>query len=81
MQMRSRFTIGFDMESKKMGVDPESGNSESEISDFSEVKLLLPHDVARAWQRCTWVIANETKKSRPDIMEEMVRDFLCKYGC
>ena len=69
------------MESKKMVVDPEYGKKEYEISDFSEVKLLLPHDVARAWQRCTWILTNETKKSRIDIMEEMVRDFLCKNGC
>ena len=69
------------MKNKRMKVESDFKKMKSENSDFAEVKLLLPHDVARAWQRCTWVVVNETKKSRTDIMAEMVRDFLCKYGC
>jgi len=49
--------------------------------DYSEIKLLLPDDLVRAWQRCSWILVQETNRSRLDIMEEMVRDFLIKHDC
>ena len=38
-------------------------------------------DLFRAFQRCTWIIVHETDRSRLEIMNEMVRDFLIKHGC
>lgn len=57
------------------------GTDESGISDLTEVKLFVPEETARAWQRCTWIIAYETGRKRTDIMAEMVHDFLLKYEC
>ena len=48
---------------------------------LTEVKLFLPDDLARAWQRCCWLLVNDKGKQRTDIMEEMVTDFLVKHGC
>lgn len=48
---------------------------------YQELKLLLPDDLFRAWQRCSWMLVNESGTTRLEIMEEMVRDFLCKHGC
>ena len=58
--------------------DPDNSRT---ISDYCEIKLLLPDDLARAWQRCSWILVQETNRSRLDIMEEMVRDFLIKHDC
>jgi hypothetical protein len=38
-------------------------------------------DLYRAYQRCTWIMINETGKSQLEIMDEMIRDFLKKHGC
>ena len=48
---------------------------------LTEVKLFLPDDLARAWQRCSWILVNETGRDRVDIMKEMVTDYLLKNGC
>lgn len=48
---------------------------------YRELKLLLPDELFRAWQRCSWLIVNESGTTRLEIMEEMVRDFLSKHGC
>lgn len=55
--------------------------SESSGPELDEIRLQVPEDLARAWQRCSWVLAQETDKSRLQIMEDMVRDFLVKHGC
>jgi len=52
-----------------------------EGAGLSELKLFLRDDLVRAWQRCSWIIVNETGRERTDIMEEMVHDFLRKYNC
>ncbi len=64
----------------------ELGNTESaerrRVDDtLAEVKLFLPDELARAWQRCCWLLVNDTGKQRTDIMEEMVTDYLIKHGC
>ncbi|MBU0944682.1 MAG: hypothetical protein KJ804_03930 [Proteobacteria bacterium] len=46
-----------------------------------ELKLKVPADLYRAYQRCSWVIINETGRDQLDIMEEMVYDFLVKNEC
>ncbi len=48
---------------------------------YRELKVLLPDELFRAWQRCSWLIVNESGKTRLEVMEEMVRDFLYKHGC
>lgn len=56
-------------------------SAEQKCDDLVELKLLVPNDLFRAWQRCSWLIACEKEKKRTDIMEEMVREFLTKHGC
>lgn len=59
----------------------ESEDRPSEEAGLQAVNLQIPADLARAYQRCTWVIINETGRSQLAVMEEMVRDFLVKHGC
>ncbi len=49
--------------------------------ELTELKLFVPDDLYRAFQRCVWVIVNETGRDQPDIMREVVHDFLVKHGC
>jgi len=58
-----------------------SGTGEESSQQLSEIKLQVSEDLARAWQRCSWLLVQESGKSRLQSMEEMVRDFLIKYGC
>ena len=46
-----------------------------------ELKLLLPEDLYRAFQRCLWIQINETGQTQLQLMEEVIRDFLIKHGC
>ncbi|MGA7278780.1 MAG: hypothetical protein WBW79_12650 [Desulfocapsaceae bacterium] len=59
----------------------ETGADKVGQLDLVELKLLVPADVQRAWQRCSWVLVYETGRSRTAIMYEMVHDFLVKHGC
>lgn len=56
-------------------------SAERKCDDLVELKLLVPDDLFRAWQRCSWLIAQEKKKDRLDVMKDMVREFLSKHGC
>ena len=49
--------------------------------ELAEVKLFVPDDLYRAFQRCVWVLINETGRDQKEIMREVVRDFLVKHGC
>lgn len=46
-----------------------------------ELKLQVPEDLFRAFQRCVWMRINETGHSQLQVMEEVVRTFLMKHGC
>ena len=46
-----------------------------------ELKLMVPEDVYRAFQRCLWIRINESGKSQLELMEEVVLNFLIKHGC
>lgn len=46
-----------------------------------ELKVKIPEDLYRAYQRCSWIITHETGRDQLDIMEEMVYDFLVKNEC
>ena len=59
---------------------PSASGDDHHHQDLVEVKLLIPHDLARAYHRCTWVLVDDGR-SRLDSMSEMVRDFLVKHGC
>ena len=50
-------------------------------SESVELKVKISSDLYRAYQRCSWIIINETGREQLDIMEEMVVDFLLKYEC
>ncbi|MDA8163466.1 MAG: hypothetical protein M0017_00345 [Desulfobacteraceae bacterium] len=45
------------------------------------LRLRIDAGLYRAFQRCTWILVQETGRERMAIMEEMVRDFLIKHGC
>ncbi len=48
---------------------------------LAELKLRIPQDLYRAFQRCLWIRINETGQTPLAIMEEVVADFLKKHGC
>ncbi len=48
---------------------------------LTTIKIKVPANLARAYQRCNWIIINEHDRDQLGIMEEMVEDFLKKYGC
>ena len=50
-------------------------------ADLMELKLKIPEDLYRAYQRCSWIITHETGRDQLAIMEEMVHDFLVKNQC
>lgn len=51
------------------------------LPDSQALELYVHPDLYRAFRRCTWIIINETGREQIDIYNEMVRDFLVKYGC
>ena len=48
---------------------------------LEELTIKVPADLYRAYQRCTWILINETGRDQLEVMDEMVRDFLVKHGC
>ncbi len=57
------------------------GETEKTEAERHYLTIQIPADLYRAYQRCTWLIINETGRSQLEIMDEMVRDFLIKHGC
>ncbi len=49
--------------------------------ELLELKLKIPADLYRAYQRCSWIIVHETGRDQLAVMEEMVHDFLVKHEC
>ena len=58
-----------------------SAEKSSNGDNLTELKIFVPDELARAWQRCSWLLVNDTGRERTDIMKEMVSDYLVKYGC
>lgn len=52
-----------------------------QAKELAEVKLMVPADLYRAFQRCVWIQIHETGVTQLELMEEVVRDFLKKHGC
>lgn len=48
---------------------------------LAEIKLVVREDLCRAFQRCVWMQVQESGRTQLEIMDEVVRDFLRKYGC
>ncbi len=61
-------------------VDGKGIDRDSKV-DLIELKLKIPEDLFRAYQRCSWIITHETGRDQLKIMEEMVHDFLVKNQC
>lgn len=65
-----------------MTIMNESGPARKKQADeLAELKLFVDPNMFKAFQRCVWVLVNETGRGKVDIMEEAVRDFLVKHGC
>ena len=61
--------------------DP-AGQAAPEEKDATQLlQLQVREDLYRAFQRCVWIIINETGRDQIDIMNEMVNDFLVKHQC
>ncbi len=59
---------------------PDSSKGECD-NPLVELKLLVPEDLYRAFQRCLWMRINETGQGQLELMEEVIRNFLIKHGC
>ena len=59
----------------------DKSTAEDLTAEFESITIKVSAPLYRAYQRCTWVIVNETGKDQLEIMDEMVRDFLVKHGC
>ncbi len=49
--------------------------------ELCELKIRIPPDLYRAFQRCVWIRVHETGCSQLDIMHELVEEFLRRHGC
>lgn len=65
----------------KQPLPSASAENSSNGDNLTELKIFVPEELARAWQRCSWLLVNDTGRERTDIMKEMVNDYLVKYGC
>lgn len=45
------------------------------------IKIFVPADCYRAFQRCVWIQVHETGRTQLEVMREVVDDFLDKYEC
>ena len=69
------------MDSSKDKNASKTIESNIENSESVELKIKISPELYRAYQRCSWIIINDTGREQLDIMEEMVLDFLVKYEC
>ena len=58
-----------------------SGDAADNALNLEEIKLLVPADQYRAFQRCVWILVHETGRTQLDVMQEIVEDFLIKHEC
>ncbi len=49
--------------------------------DLVSLSIRVPQNLYRAYQRGCWIVSQETGRSREELAQEMVTDFLVKYGC
>ncbi|MDY0391212.1 hypothetical protein [Desulfobulbus oligotrophicus] len=60
---------------------PGSKTARPSSPQLIELRLQVPPDLYRAFQRCVWIRINETGQTQLEIMEELVRHFLKEHGC
>ena len=77
--MRGHCVVG--REEVGMKESESKGPQESREEHSTRIVVTVPDHLYRAYHRCIWLLINETGKSKLQIMEEMVRDFLIKHGC
>ena len=56
----------------------QDADSEQELA---EIKIFVPVDCYRAFQRCVWIQVHESGRTQLEVMQELVDDFLAKYEC
>ncbi len=61
--------------------EPPEQTSPDEQAATKVIHLHVREDLYRAFQRCIWIIINETGRNQIDVMNEMVHDFLVKHQC
>ena len=49
--------------------------------NLTEIRIKVPPDLYRAFQRCVWIQVHETGRTQLEVMREMVDDFLRKHEC
>ena len=49
--------------------------------ELAEIKIFVPEDCYRAFQRCVWIQVHESGRTQLEVMRELVDDFLAKYEC
>jgi len=49
--------------------------------ELAEIKIFVPADCYRAFQRCVWIQVHESGRTQLEVMRELVDDFLAKYEC
>ena len=49
--------------------------------ELAEIKIFVPADCYRAFQRCVWIQVHESGRTQLEVMQELVDDFLAKYEC
>ena len=62
-------------------MDGHEKKNNDQPADLTELKLFVDNNLYRAFQRCVWILVNETDRSQKEIMHEVVHDFLIKHGC
>jgi len=61
-------------------MDPSEVAEKADLQ-LEEIKLFVPADRYRAFQRCVWIQVHETGRTQLEVMLEVVDDFLIKHGC
>lgn len=54
---------------------PVSAQTVGAGENLTELKIIVPDELGRAWQRCSWLLVHATGRKRTEIMKEMVNDF------
>jgi len=49
--------------------------------ELCEIRIKIPPDLYRAFQRCVWIQVHETGRTQLEVMREMIDDFLRKHEC
>lgn len=52
-----------------------------EPAPLVELKLQVPEELYRAFQRCLWIRVQETGQTPLQVMAEVIHTFLVKHGC